>query len=401
MSGSERTYFEILGVSSFATYKELENAHQKILRNNATEGLFPFARGLAMKAVKDANIAWTVLSDWDERLAYNKKLVVPLEDEQRLKSGYKHKKDRQTKGEKQSESDRRPEDSQRPKEDSRKPFNPSRTHFGQNETHAHTPFGSGQTKFSTSSNFFGGLFGGPRETAGTCDSSPDDDGDNAQGADEGPSYPEAASRYMDTDTGTELDVVISEWRLKLHLSSKFRFLNDMFELSNPRNDDSVSFQIGLAYNTNSREVIQPTINEVTVKVESLPKELGREGGSWGIAHLQTVFKESISDIPTLTLTLTAKSLPETECHMPWEFGFDFDLNSDVRSHWRGSCLIFSREEFPYYFQDYVGADSSEHELKKEKGLNANVYKNLGNEKVLKMKYGEVTMWRLAAVGWRG
>ncbi|KAF2441824.1 hypothetical protein P171DRAFT_365758 [Karstenula rhodostoma CBS 690.94] len=355
MSDSGRTYFEILSVRPSATYEELKNAHQNILRDNATEDLPPFRRQLAMKAVKDANIAWAVLSDWDARLAYNEKIGVRLEDEQLLKDGYRPKKNYQPKGDQQSENDRRP-DSQQPKENSRMPFNPS----------------------------------------------PEDDGDTADWADEGPSYPEAASRHMETDTGTVVDISISKWRLKLHLSSKFRFLNDVSELSDRRDDENVSFQIGLTYNTSSRETFEATITELVVQIESLPKEFcGGTGETWGIVRLQTVFKESIADMPTLTLTLTAEALPEADCHLPWEFGFDFDLNEGVRSHRRGTCLVFSREEFPDYFQDYVGAGSPECELKKDKGVNATVYKNLGNEKVLKMKYGKVTMWRLAAVGWRG
>ena len=203
---------------------------------------------------------------------------------------------------------------------------------------------------------------------------------------------------METETGTVVDIVISKWRLKLNFSSKFRFLNDISELSDRRDDKTVSFQIGLAYN----ETFDATINELTVQIESLPDNIGGyQGGTWGVAYLQTLFKETLADMPTLTLTITAESLPLSKCRMPWEFGFDFDLNEGVQSHRRGTCLIFDCAEYPSYFKDHVGAGSPEFELKKDKGVSANVFRNLSREKVLKMKYGNVEMWRLAAVGWKG
>jgi curved DNA-binding protein CbpA len=367
MSDPGVTYYEILGVRPSATYEEMEIAYQKILHDNSIEILGPFGRQYAQKAIKDANIAWAVLSDPTTRSAYNKKIGVRPEDGPQLKND------------------------QPPKHDPRKPFNFFRK-----------PSEHGKTNFSTSRSFFDQPAGAPREKAGTPGSTSDVDEDIADWADEGPSYVEAASRYMESDTGTVVDLVISKWRLKLNLSSKFRFLNDVSELSDPRENESVSFQIGLAYNTNSRETFETTINELTVYIEKLPEDIGGgKGGTWSIARLQTVFKESISHMPSLILTLTAESLPGPECHMPWEFGFDFDLNEGVKSHRRGTCIMFSREEYPDFIRDYVGAGSPEFELKKDKGVNANVWKNMASEKLLKIGYGNVTMWRLAAVGWKG
>ncbi|KAF9738490.1 hypothetical protein PMIN01_03773 [Paraphaeosphaeria minitans] len=354
MSASEHTWYEILDVSPSATYEELEIAWQKMLRDNAPEDLPPFSRALAMKKVKDANVAWAVLRDWDARLGYHEKIGVQLEDQQRLKESYRRKKDQQPKSDDQAENDSRPQVS--------------------------TPFSRSPSSSSSSSS---------------------SDEDSANWADEEPPYPEGATRYATTDIGTEIHILISKWRLNLHLSSKFKFLNDVSELSNRHEDDSISFKISLAYTSDPGEAHDAIINELTVKVEFLPQERSPGSAPWGIARLQTVFKESISDMPSLTVTLSAGSLGQSECRLPWEFGFDFDLNEGVRSHRRGTCLIFSCEGFPGYFPEYVGVESAEYELKKDKDVRANMYKDLGDDKVLKMEYGRVTMWRLAAVGWRG
>ncbi|KAL5436774.1 hypothetical protein PMIN06_010753 [Paraphaeosphaeria minitans] len=402
MSASEHTWYEILDVSPSATYEELEIAWQKMLRDNAPEDLPPFSRALAMKKVKDANVAWAVLRDWDARLGYHEKIGVQLEDQQRLKESYRRKKDQQPKSDDQAENDSRPQDST--------PF----SRWAQNGTRAGASFGRGQKPSSTSSNIFGRPSGGWRETPRPRDISPSpspspssssssssSDEDSANWADEEPPYPEGATRYATTDIGTEIHILISKWRLNLHLSSKFKFLNDVSELSNRHEDDSISFKISLAYTSDPGEAHDAIINELTVKVEFLPQERSPGSAPWGIARLQTVFKESISDMPSLTVTLSAGSLGQSECRLPWEFGFDFDLNEGVRSHRRGTCLIFSCEGFPGYFPEYVGVESAEYELKKDKDVRANMYKDLGDDKVLKMEYGRVTMWRLAAVGWRG
>jgi hypothetical protein len=62
--------------------------------------------------------------------------------------------------------------------------------------------------------------------------------------------------------------------------------------------------------------------------------------------------------------------------------------------------MLDREEHPDIVRDYVGAGSPELELRKDKCVNANVWKNVANEKLLKMRYGNVTIWRLVAVGWK-
>lgn len=236
--------------------------------------------------------------------------------------------------------------------------------------------------------------GSPRQREG---SSYDGGEDRKASTEEVPVYNDPVSRYMESDTGTVVDIIIRNWRLKLNISSKFRFLNDVTELSGPRDNDTISFQMGLAYNTNSRETVEATINEFTVKIESVPAD--KKG--WCIARIQTIFKESISDMPSLTLTITAKSLDRFKNILPWEFGFDFDYNGNVQSHRRGTCLFFNLHEYPDYFRDYVGADSAEFELKKDKDVNATTFKDMGSEKCMKLRYGSVEMWRLAAVGWRG
>ena len=131
---------------------------------------------------------------------------------------------------------------------------------------------------------------------------------------------------------------------------------------------------------------------------------GIPGPSCGIARLQTMFKESLSDMPTLIISLQADhNLDPAEglsfkSTIPWKFGFDFDFNQGIMSHRRGTCLIFTRHKPPEFYKGYVGAGSPEHELKEDKNVNANRFKDLESEKVVRMNYGDVKLWRLAAVG---
>ncbi|KAF2256166.1 DnaJ-domain-containing protein [Trematosphaeria pertusa] len=210
---------------------------------------------------------------------------------------------------------------------------------------------------------------------------------------------EATYRYMYTSTGTVIDIAISDWRLHLNLSSKFRFLNDVTERFSPASDtDTVSFEIGLQRDLESPEAHSPTINELTVKIHSIPSARHR------ISALQTLFREcaASSSLTTTTLTvrITAEPCQAGEAIFPWEFGFDFDMSTLVVARNRGTCLMFSREEPPAYMETYLGPDSPNYELMKDKRLKADGFAELFAERLLRMRYGEVEMWRCAAVGYR-
>jgi hypothetical protein len=98
---------------------------------------------------------------------------------------------------------------------------------------------------------------------------------------------------MQVSTGRILDVKISDWRLNLLISSKFRFTNDMTELSDPdAHPRIISFSVGLARDS--------TYNELTVKVQSVP-------GESYISEAQALFKKINEHSATLIFTLTADS----------------------------------------------------------------------------------------------
>lgn len=222
---------------------------------------------------------------------------------------------------------------------------------------------------------------------------------DADASDTAPTYEEATYRYMYTSTGTVIDIAISDWRLHLNLSSKFRFLNDVTERFSPASDtDTVSFEIGLQRDLESPEAHSPTINELTVKIHSIPSARHR------ISALQTLFREcaASSSLTTTTLTvrITAEPCQAGEAIFPWEFGFDFDMSTLVVARNRGTCLMFSREEPPAYMETYLGPDSPNYELMKDKRLKADGFAELFAERLLRMRYGEVEMWRCAAVGYR-
>lgn len=223
----------------------------------------------------------------------------------------------------------------------------------------------------------------------------------------GPLRSEAASRYMETGTGTIVDVSISGWRLQLHLSTKFRFLGDMTELSDKLNNKTICFKIDLAYNSASRESFGATSNELVIKIEHLPSWIDATPGSkCGIVRFQTIFAEPLFDMSTLTISITAGAQSGTmqdlssESRVPWEFGFDFSLGWDAVSHRRGKCLIFSIAQPPLVPDFYDGMDSPGLALMKDPGIKASHFMDLQGVRAMKIKYGDVEMWRLAAVGWK-
>lgn len=223
----------------------------------------------------------------------------------------------------------------------------------------------------------------------------------------GPLRSEAASRHMETGTGTIVDVSISGWRLQLHLSTKFRFLEDMTELSDKLDNKTIWFKIDLAYNSASRESFGATSNELVIKIKHLPSWIDATPGSkCGIVRFQTIFAEPIFDMSTLTISITAGArsgiMPDfpSESRVPWEFGFDFSLGWDAVSHRRGKCLIFSIAQPPLLPDFYDDMDSPGFALMRDPSTKASHFMNLQGGRAMKIRYDDVEMWRLAAVGWK-
>jgi hypothetical protein len=69
--------------------------------------------------------------------------------------------------------------------------------------------------------------------------------------------------------------------------------------------------------------------------------------------------------------------------MPWDFGFDFDLNnhSRVQNCSRGTCVMFSVDEPPPGVQTGRGLDTPECALKWDKDLKANAWCNMGADRM--------------------
>lgn len=220
------------------------------------------------------------------------------------------------------------------------------------------------------------------------DESPD--GDSSPGASEQAEY-----RYKSTSNGTLIDIAISTWRLQLHISSKFHFTNDLSELSNLEDGpECVCFDIGLQRDITSNEMVAPTINEITIKVLSIPNNLS-------ISKVKTLFRCLGVNNASLTLTLVAVPSTPPSPSLPWQLGFDFDMKDYLESHNpnNATCLIFSVDEPSEASSSEEGLDSPEVALKCDKQLNVDAWGELGSDRLMKMKYGSVEMWQLAAVGY--
>ncbi|KAF2035631.1 hypothetical protein EK21DRAFT_54040 [Setomelanomma holmii] len=209
---------------------------------------------------------------------------------------------------------------------------------------------------------------------------------------------EAEFRTMKTSAGTLVNIKISNWRLDILFSKKFRFINDVSELSDPtKTSDIVSFEIGLERDKNANEVCDPTINELTIKVQEVP-------GKLHISNIQTIFRELSARTTSLIITLTATNMPWLiQRTLPWEFGFEFDMNNQFATinRQRATCMIFSVEEPPLEVQTGRGIGTPEHVLKEDE-LKANAWCVLGDDRLCTVMYGSgrVEMWGLVAVGYR-
>ncbi|KAI1589015.1 DnaJ DnaJ-class molecular chaperone with C-terminal Zn finger domain [Pyrenophora tritici-repentis] len=344
------SHYQNLRVSRSASSSEIDAAHRLILSQNhpdKVQQLGPFARSLAAQRVHLANAAWEVLSNPTKRRHYNMELAHESEQQeswrrQRYAGSTPHKPKATSQGmddsTASSESETPPEDIHIDEED------------------------------------------------GEADNEADDPHCITE-------YLRAEYRYGNTPIATDVDVTISGWRIRLRISSKFRFLNDLTELSDPRDDSQmVGFEIGLQRAREVHSNLENVIPELTIDVEIIPSKLRVSG-------LQALLRELTPGSCSLVVMITANRSVWHE--MPWTFGLDFDMNHLVKgSLKRGTCTIFSIDEPAEHLQAGQGLDTPECVLKWDKALKANRFHHLGAARVGICDYGGVEMWRLSAVGYR-
>ncbi|KAF1830673.1 hypothetical protein BDW02DRAFT_601483 [Decorospora gaudefroyi] len=216
----------------------------------------------------------------------------------------------------------------------------------------------------------------------------------SQEAGEVPELKPAEYRYGTTPNATDVDIKISNWRLYLLISSRYRFTDNVRELSDAEDcPETISFELSLDNRANPLNMIP----ELFVGIESMPQGIY-------VSNLQTVFKELSKSTSSLTITITTSPSSTLIHALPWKFGFDFDMNSQLAAsawrHLRGTCLMFTTEEPSEHLHTHQGLDTPECALKWDKGLKAKAFCELGTVRVMVVNYGAVEMWRLAAVGYR-
>jgi hypothetical protein len=213
-----------------------------------------------------------------------------------------------------------------------------------------------------------------------------------------PESKEAEFCTMTTPAYTVMDIKISAWSLSIMVSSTLRFTNNVSELSSPDDNPGViSFEVGLERDKASPELQTPTVNELTIKVEDTPHR-----SLYGVAKVQTLFKEIAPQTTSLIVTVTAARRGGWSTGMPWEFGFGFDMNEQFQTinRARGTCMLLSMDEPTEAVQKGRGVGTSEEALKVDKTLKADAWctVELGGARVGRVVYNGVVMWRVLAVG---
>jgi curved DNA-binding protein CbpA len=312
MNFAEQGHYEVLGVDQAASMSDIQAEYRQILLANhpdKTQHYAPFRRSHCDKLIRAANAAWEVLSNSISKAAYDRKL----------------------------------------------------------------PPESPYSNYASSS---GGGFGAcppyeskPWEPFASEARTTDDTDESDATTDKGEAK-EAEYRTMQTPVGTVFDIKISDWRLHILVSNKFRFINDGSELSNANEDTAtVTFEIGLERDKSSSETWGLTSNELTIKVQDVPASLH-------VSKVLTLFRELNTRTTSLTITLIAgNKRKRAERTMLWEFGFDFDMNNQFATinRQRGTCMMFSVDEPPAEVQNGRGIGTPEHVLKEDKQLNANAW----------------------------
>jgi hypothetical protein len=200
---------------------------------------------------------------------------------------------------------------------------------------------------------------------------------------------QAEYRYGLTRTATDVYVKIKGWSLHLLLSTKFDFLNTVTALPTGSDTRTIAFQLHIQRNKTYLST-ESKISELIVSVAYIPN------GGRAVGNIQTVLKEVVKDLLTLTLCMTSVPSGKSPNTMPpWKFGFNFDMTGHPAA-WgrkRGTCMIFTMDKQSV-------EETPEDVLKNEEGLVANAFCGLGDEKLMGVTYKTVRMWRMVAVGYR-
>ena len=267
---AEPSHYDNLKLSRSASPSEITTAYRSILSANSldrVQQLGPFARHLAERQVRLANAAWKILSSPLKRLNYNRELDLASE---------KH----------------------HPR--------PSSTRFWPPNTSTPPRGMSNSPGFSSASEYY------PRSPQFEEEEDDDQDGEADNETEDGDCVPEslrAAYRYDSTPVATDVDIAISGWRIRLRISPKFRFLNDVTELSDPRNgSQTVSPEIGLQRAREVRSSLEHAIPELILDIEDIPNYLR-------ISGMQTLLRELMPGSCSLVMTITANQ--SASHNIPW------------------------------------------------------------------------------------
>ncbi|KAH6875212.1 hypothetical protein BKA58DRAFT_437200 [Alternaria rosae] len=94
--------------------------------------------------------------------------------------------------------------------------------------------------------------------------------------------------------------------------------------------------------------------------------------------------------------------PDYSFNRPRNIGFDFDMDrgriEPGKKH--GTCVIFSCEELPQKARSGQGLGTPEAALLGIGNLGVDEFVDLGDEKAMLYSYKKISLWRLAAVGYR-
>ncbi|KAF2662099.1 hypothetical protein K491DRAFT_710057 [Lophiostoma macrostomum CBS 122681] len=211
-----------------------------------------------------------------------------------------------------------------------------------------------------------------------------------------PTDSESNFRYGVDSHGTEIPIVLDNWHFTVNISRKFSFTGHMEERRKPADEyNTISFDIGLSRAYYSHEAKNPTMNEVTLKLDDIPEGLQ-------LLSLRTLFKETAAKTKILNITLSAGRCMLYRPALPMEFGFDFDMNGVVSGAQKcGTCMVFTFLEPPEWLKSSRDSPSGpDNPLRREPELKAQEFADLGKERCGKIRYGDVEMWRLAGVGFK-
>jgi hypothetical protein len=350
------THYSILGISRAASTDDIEAAYRAILLANHPDKikhLDPFQRTLAEARLRAGKTAYEVLIDPKKAKKYD--------DEMGIWGSFGN-----------AQTWRRPWEPRVAPVDASEPVPPRR------------PAGQGTTSDAEEHKFADAKEEETRPYAGGSTSFPTS---SAKGTSDG--VLQAEYRYGLTRTATDVDVKINGWSLHLLLSTKFHFLNTVTALPTGSDTRTIAFQLHIQRNKTYLST-ESKISELIVSVAYIPN------GGRAVGNIQTVLKEVVKDLLTLTLCMTSVPSGKSPNTMPpWKFGFNFDMTGHPAA-WgrkRGTCMIFTMDKQSV-------EETPEDVLKNEEGLVANAFCGLGDGKLMGVTYKTVRMWRMVAVGYR-